>query len=77
VKQDKPKVLAQKRSAIRSLDWKPSSKITLTACMLCATRPIDRITLPVGDGYLLERLGLTHLGDIKNRQLAQQLRDMP
>jgi hypothetical protein len=72
-----PTMLSAEKAAIRTLTWRPSAKIHLSACMLCCIRSIDRITVPVGDGYLLERLGLPHLGDGKNRELAQLLRDMP
>jgi hypothetical protein len=47
------------------------------AVTLCCVRPIDRVSVPKGDTYLLERLGLSHLGDAHNRQLARQLREMP
>jgi hypothetical protein len=47
------------------------------AVTLCCLRPIDRVSVPVGDGHLLELLGLPQLGDIKNRKLAQQLREFP
>jgi hypothetical protein len=77
VKQGDRLVVNVEKARIRTLDWKPPAKITLTACMLCATRPIDLIAMPVGDGHLLERLGLTQLGGMKNRKLAQQLREMP
>ena len=70
-------VVSAEKARIRTLDWKPPAKIVLTSCMLCVTRPIDRISVPVGDGYLLERLGLTQLGGTKNRKLAQQLREFP
>jgi hypothetical protein len=70
-------MLTAEKAAIRTLTWRPSAKLHVGPCMLCAVRPIDRIAVPKGDGYLLERLGLTHLGDATNRKLAQLLREMP
>ncbi|HEX3747616.1 MAG TPA: hypothetical protein VHW09_26960 [Bryobacteraceae bacterium] len=77
VAQASPTVWSAEKARIRTLEWKRPAKIRITACMLCCTRPIDAITIPQGDTYLLERLGLTHLGDTKNRKLAQQLREFP
>jgi len=77
VTQASPTMLNAERAVIRTLTWKPSAKIHIGGCMLCCLRPIDRIALPKGDTYLLERLGLKQLGNIRNRQLAEQLRDMP
>jgi hypothetical protein len=76
-KQAPPTILAAEKSVIRTLAWKPPAKFLATACNLCCLRPIDHITLPKGDTYLLERLGLTHLSQVKNRQLAQLLKEFP
>ena len=43
VKQGDPELISAERGRIRTLDWKPPAKIRLTACMLCATRPIESI----------------------------------
>jgi hypothetical protein len=73
VKQGAPGVIAAERARIRTLDWKPPAKIGLTACMLCVTRPIER----VGNQAMLRNLGLATLADMANHKLAQQLEAIP
>jgi len=77
VKQALPVMLNAEKATIRTLTWKPSAKIHLGPCMLCCLRRIDRVGVPQGDTYLLARLGLMQLGDVRNRKLAQVLREFP
>ena len=77
VKQASLGLVNAERARIRTLEWKPSAQIRVTGRMLCSTRSIDRITVPASDACLLERVGLKHLGDAKNRELARRLREIP
>jgi hypothetical protein len=72
-----PVILNVDKARIRTLDWKPPKKLKLTSCIWCCDRHIHRVSIPRGDLYLLERLGLTFLGETKNRELERRLREFP